>query len=398
MVDINTESLGLFVPQIDDRSEEQIYRQAQQVVLNRSRGQLNDFSDHNPLGVLLRAQAFTGAELLYRINQLPLAFALKLLELTGATRRLGQKAQVQLTFSLSAPRSVPFVVPRGFEVVDGSGSFSFRTTALLTIPAGQASGIVDAEAAELGSSYNLPAYTINQFTQPLAFLASVVNLSPAQGGAAAETVESAIARGLTALRVRNPVSASDFELQAEQVMGEGSRAKAIGLLGADRITRQAGAVHVFLLSSEGQPANPALANDVFAALSARLMLGTSLYTSPMELLPITGGIIARLLPGADAAIVAADLWQAYQDYLAPRAYEPGEALLIKEVDYALRLVPGLAFLDELTLNDELQNIPMPNLYTLPEAYALRITLTDSDGNIFESLSGAGEPPDFNPAP
>jgi len=48
MAEINTESIGLYIPLIDDRSEETIYQASQNVVANRSQGRLNDFSDHNP--------------------------------------------------------------------------------------------------------------------------------------------------------------------------------------------------------------------------------------------------------------------------------------------------------------------------------------------------------------
>jgi len=393
---VDTESIGLAIPLIDDRSEELIYRQSQNVVAARSNNALNDFSDSGPLGVLLRAQAFAGAELLYRANQLPLALAVKLLELTGVRRRLGSKAVVNLTFSLTAPRSTPFVVPKGFEVVDGSGERTFITEEILTIPAGSGLGAVSAIAEEPGEGYNLPAYTINQLTQPLTFLASVVNLDSAQGGASAESIESAIDRGLVALRARNPVSANDFELEAEAVMGAGSKAKSIGLLGPDRLTEQPGASHLFLLSATGEPANIAVQTQVRTALSGRLMLGSALYISPMELVAVQGGIIARLLEGFEPEVVADALWKAYQNYLAPAAYNPGEALLIQELGHNLRFTAGLDFLDELSLNDELQNIPMPNAYTLPQAFSLNIKLTDTDGNLFEFLRGSGEAPDFNP--
>jgi hypothetical protein len=390
MAEINTESLGLYVPLIDDRSENQIYQAAQNVVASRSNGQLNDFSDSNPLGVLLRSQAFAASEILYRVNKLPLALAVKLLELTGTVRRLGSKAQVLLTFSLSAPRSTPFTVPLGFEVVDRSGQFSFFTEAVLTIPAGAAFGSVSALAKEVGNRYNLPAFTVNQITQPLAFLASVTNAEPSQGGSEAETVESAIERGLIALRSRNAVSALDFEQKAQDLMGEGSRCKAIGLLAADRITEQAGAVHLFLLSATGEPANPALINRVFAEVSKSVLLGVSLYVSPMDLLPVSANIIARIIPGSDPAIVADELWTAYVDYLSPKAYEPGETLLIKELEHQLRFVTGLEYIEEVTLNGLGLNVPMPSDYTLPSAYSLRIQLVDDKGNTFDTSRGAGE--------
>lgn len=394
MAEIETTNLGLFIPAIDDRSEEDLYAGALNVVLNRSQGSLNDTSPHNPLGVLLRSQAFASAELLFRVNKLPLSLLVKFLEITGVERRLGAKAQVTLTFTLTAPRNTPFTISAGFEVTNNSGAYSFFTDTVLTIPAGSSSGTVTATAAEQGENYNLPAYTINQITQPLAFLAGVINTEPAQGGDEDESIESAIIRGLKALRRRNLVSALDFREAAEEVMGAGSRAQAIGLLGPDRVTEQLGAVHVFCLDASGQPANQALLDDVRRDLRQSLMLGTSLYTSPMELLEIEGDITAKLLAEVDPIKVADNLWNAYQNYLAPAAYEPGRTLQIQELRHALRFVGGLEFIEELQLNGSLQDVPMPNEFTLPSAYNLVVNLVDIDGNITSVARGAGEPPTF----
>ncbi|MDZ7922521.1 MAG: baseplate J/gp47 family protein [Marinagarivorans sp.] len=395
---INTESIGLYTPLIDGRNEETLYRAAQNVVAAASLGALNDFSDHGPLGVLLRAQAWAIAELLFAINDVPLAMAIKMLELTGEVRRLGSNAKASLTFTLTSARPVPYQIPKGFEVLSASGDRSFYTDALLTIPAGRTSGSVSATAKEAGERYNLPGYSLTQFTQPLTFLGSVTNVQAAQGGSAAETVESAIERGLLALRNRAPVSAADFENQAQSVLGEGSRAKAIGLLGPDAITEQIGAVHIFCLSATGEPANPALQSAVISALSPRIMLGTSLYVSAMQTLEIEAAIIIHLLPGVEAKTVADALWQAFSTYLSPAAYLPGDALLLNELAYQFRFVSGIEFIDELRINGGLQNIPMPNDYTLPVAYSLSVQAVDSEGNIISTLRGAGESPEFDPEP
>jgi hypothetical protein len=393
MADINTESLGLYLPTIDPRNEEQLATQAQTVVFNKSQGLLNDFSDHSPIVAFIQGQAFAGSELLWYVNKLPLALVIKFLEVTGVQRSLGQKAKVSLTFTLSAPRDQPFEIPKGFECISGS-RLSFYTDEILIIPAGASSGVVSATAAEEGPQYNLTSYTIGQFTQPLTFLASVTNTEASQGGTAAESVENAIQRALVALRIRNPVSASDFEFQAEQVLGNGSRSKAIGLLGSDKITKTPGAVHVFCLDASGLPANSSQIGQVYQSLSQKIMLGTQLYISPMELLPITGEIIAKLQPQADPAVVADALWTAYTAYLSPLSFKPGESLLIKELEHALRFVDGLSYIDQFKLNDRALNIPMPNAFTLPSADSLKIDLIDQDKNIFSTLRGAGEPADF----
>jgi hypothetical protein len=394
MVEINTESIGLYLPALDPRNEEALARQAQTTVFNRSLGQLNDFSDHSPTAALIQGQAFAAAELLYYANKLPLALTLKLLELTGVQRNLGARSQVSLTFSLTAPRTAPYTIPAGFEV-RSRGNLAFRTDSELIIPPGVISGVVVASAVDLGTAYNLPAFTITQLIQPLSFLAGVVNREPSQGGAPAESIETAIARGLQQLRRRNLVSAPDFEEAAEEILGQKSTAKAIGLLNADRISYEPGVVHVFCLDSSGNPATDVQLSSVRTVLARRLMLGTRLYASPMDLVPIRVRLIGRL--GSESADAVADrLWTALQIYLSPRRWKTGGSLLIKELEYELRLAGGLKYLEELLINDDAVNVPMPNEFTVPTAYSAAFLLTNDSGQLFNLLRGAGEPPEFDP--
>jgi uncharacterized phage protein gp47/JayE len=384
------ENLNAYIPVLDPRNEEEIVRQAQLSVYNASRVQLNDFSDHSPLAALLQGQAFAGAEFLYYVNKLPIALVLKFLETTGVQRRLGQAATAQLSFTLSAPLNQPFEIPAGFEVINSSGEYSFFTDELLVIPSNTISGVVQATAKETGEAYNLPAYTLNQFTQPLAFLASVLNLEPAQGGQNEEPIEETINKALKVIRRNNLVSELDFSEAAEEILGIGSRAKTIGLLGSDKIKQEPGAIHIFCLDSKGNPANSAQIAEVSRGISSRLMLGTVLYVSPMEVVDVSGDIIVKLLPEVESAEVANDLWQVFQDYLNPSSLTPGDSLLIRELEYQLRLVSGIKFIDQLKLNDQALNIAMPNQYSIPRAYSLKMALVDSNGNISQTMRGAGE--------
>lgn len=394
MADIDTESLGLYLPQIDPRNEEQLAAQSRMVVFNRSEGLLNDFSDHNPLAALTQGQAFAGAELLYYANKQTLALVLKFLEVTGAVRKLGTKATVNLTFTLTAPINTAFLIPKGFEATNRQGDRSFLTDADLVIPAGQISGTVSATAAELGEGYNLPAYTINLFTQPLAFLATVINTEASQGGAQAQTIEEAIAQALVALRRRNIVTADDYQDAAIEVLGSGSRVKAIGLLGADKIGYQLGAVHLFCLDQSGIPINQAQAADILNTLSPRIQIGTALYVSPMSLLNIEGVIVAKLISGEDPETVGDRLWIAFSAYLSRNPV--GETLLIRETEHELRFAGGLEKIDQFTLNGINSNIEMPNVYTTAQAYSLEVNLVTDTGEIISFLRGEGEPTDFDP--
>lgn len=332
-------SEALPLPTLDPRNETEIIEQALVRVFNASEGRLNDFSSSSVARALLEGFGFAGAELLFYVNQLPLAIVMKYLQIAEVQRRLGTKAVVTLTFTLRQALGAPYTIPQGFQVL--GGRYSFFTETILIIPEGAISGEVDAIAAEVGSAYNLPAYTIDSFTQPLAFLSSVISTEPAGGGTDEEPLAEAIARGLAAIRRRNLVTANDYEEEAVSILGEGSVAKAIGLLGGDKLSYQLGAAHVFVINGNGNEPNDAQLAELRRSMSERVQIGTALYVSPIELLNIDGDLVAKLVSGQDPDEVAEILWESLQEHLNQLSFSVGETVILKEVEYALRLSGGL---------------------------------------------------------
>lgn len=372
---------------LDERQEEQLVSQAQLRVFNASGGTLNDFSENSPVAALIQGQAFAGAELLYYINKLPLALVIDFLKVTGVERSLGSKAVVSLTFTLTNPLATSFIIPEGFEVLDETGNLSFFTDSQLIIPPGLVVGTVSATAQNVGSTYNLPAYYITGLPQPLTFLAGVTNTLPSAGGTDAETEVQTITRALDKLRLRNLVSASDYEQAAQDILGVNSRCKAIGLLGPNKEAEVLGAVHLFLLNTDGSPATPAQLTQVKSELSTRIQLGSSLYVSPIELIEINATLICRLVEGREPEEVADELFAAYSEALDPRNYPIGQDIVLNEIEYVLRLTGGIKDIELLELNDESLNIPLPNEYTLPVAQSLIIQFVRQDGVIYEANRG-----------
>lgn len=385
---LSTEQLDLYIPLIDSRNEQELYTQAMDIVAAESGGILSDGSNGNPLSALIRGQAFVGSEFLWQVNKLPLALVLQFLRLAGVERSLGQKATGQVTFNLTAPRTIPYTIPAGFEVTTTNGKLSYYTDTDLTFPAGTTRATVSITSADAGAEYNVGAYTISRFLQPLAFLASVINEEDVQGGASAEPVEDAINRGMSSIRQGNLVSTVDFREAAEDAMGTGSRATAIGLLGGDKVTITPGAIHVFCLAPDGNPANIALLSKVRDAITPRRLVGTSLFVSPMDTWNIGCTIYATISGGDSVDVIADKLWEAFTNYLSPTNINPGDTVLIEEVRHQLRFVEGISLIDYILLNDEVLNIPMPNAYTLPSVFWLKAVLTDETGNTTTVARGA----------
>lgn len=375
---------------LDPRNEDQLTQEAKIRAFQLSGGVLNSQLEGDPLDVFIRTQAYVGAELLFYVNQLPLAFALKFLESTGGTKAEGTKAVVTLQFTLISPRTIDFTVPANFEVTGQSsrGVLSFFTKEALVIPAGETVGAVDAEAADIGPDYNLSAGRIRTITRPLAFLKGVTNPAAAQGGRSPESDQQYLDRAVARLRRRAPVSKTDYEEYAEEAMGYGSRAVAVGLLGRDKVTVERGAVHLFLMAADGSPASAATQRSVETYVNQHIQLGTRLYVSPATLLPIACDVIARLEDGADPELVADNLWDSFQEFVDPVNFPEGGSVYPDELSHQLRFAGGISYLDTVLINEDFQPIAMPNIFTLPTAWAINCQLVDSNGNAFNLARGS----------
>lgn len=354
---------------------------------------LNDFSAASPIAALYEGHLFAVLEHLYYTNKLPAVMAVEFLKIAGIQRRLGKAAQVILTFTLSAPLGNPFYLSAGYLVSDSSNSYNFFTDSNLVIPAGAISGIVSATAENLGPLYNLPAYTIKNLSESRAFLQSVINTEPATGGIDEETMDQARVRGFVTLRRRGLTSADDYEQEAKLLLGEGSVAHAVGLLGADKITFEKGAVHLFCLNPDGTFLNQAQINSLQIALTTggKAPIGVRVYISSIELVPLEIYAITSLLPGSNPEAIALTIWQRLQDYLRPGNLPLGQTIFLKELEFQVRL-GGVDYVQSVSTHTALDisyaDIPLPNQYSAAYLHDLTLDLI-LDGQTFTYSYGSG---------
>ncbi len=105
-------------------------------------------------------------------------------------RLQAQKAKVTLRFSLSAAQANNIIIPAGTRVTP-DGQLYFATTKVLVIPAGNTTGDVLAEATESGEKYNgFTAGQIKTIVDPVAYVASVINIDTSSGGSDVEDDDS----------------------------------------------------------------------------------------------------------------------------------------------------------------------------------------------------------------
>lgn len=375
--------------QLDPRNERTLTQQAKQRALQSSGGSITSLNEGDPLDVLARTQAYLAAEFLFHVNGLPLQFVLRFLQLTGVVQSQGSRATVTCRFRLISAQPNPIRFEQGFVV---TGQFKGRTYAYslveeLIIPAGATEGFAVLQAEAIGKEYNLPVGIINQPFQPRAFLQSIINLEQAQGGTEPQSTEDVLEQAIGVLRRRSPISAVDFEEEAEAILGLGSRCKAIGRLGADKVTEEVAAVHLFLLSASMTPANNAEIAKVRTALTPRVQLGCRLHLSPIELIEINGEVIAQVEAGQEVETVADNLWAVFQQEIDPSQYPVGQSINPGELAHSLRFAGGIDFLEAVLVNNDTLPIPLPNQFTLPKANGLLCQLINSAGTVFTIVRG-----------
>lgn len=109
-------------------------------------------------------------------------------------RLTAQKAVVTLRFTLSAVMVTDITVPKGTRATP-DGAIYFATTIDLQIPAGQTTGDVSAEAADVGTQYNgYIAGQIKTIVDPVPYVASVTNTDTSAGGGDVESDDNYRAR------------------------------------------------------------------------------------------------------------------------------------------------------------------------------------------------------------
>jgi hypothetical protein len=349
-----------------------------------SDGEITDIDPAGFMRPFVGTLAFAGSELLFTANQSAIAAAKSFLaNVVGTPENVGTKARTTLQFGLSTTLATDFIVPANFQVSDFSGVYRFYTDGNLVIPAGTTTGQITATAEEVGNRFNLTLGVISNVSVPLTYLDYVTNITPSTGGSEAEIIDDLIERASQIIRIRNPVSAIDFEQLAVAIMGTGSRCKAVGLLGINKVLEdpQPGVVHLFLLDSGGNPATPVFISNIGNTLSPRIMLGTRLLISPMETFDVHIELIANSTGIFTPQILADRCWEALQTYFDYKQYPIGEPILLEEVKYAVRNVGGI-IISYLDMNGDALNIPMPNQWTIPRLTSLFVELVDEQGITF----------------
>lgn len=170
--------MPLPVPQLDDRTFEQLVAAARQRITQTSTD-WTDLSPSDPGIVLLEVFAYLTETMIYRLNRLPEKVYVAFLNLLGVSLYPPTAASVALTFSRSTASKTPVRIPRGTRVTLNRNSGSseppiFTTAHDATIPAGRKQvhnvlayqcEVIDGELIGVGTG--LPGQTMRVQNPPI---------------------------------------------------------------------------------------------------------------------------------------------------------------------------------------------------------------------------------------
>lgn len=189
----------------------------------------------------------------------------------GIYRKSGTKATGQVKFTGDNNT----LIPTGTLVQTESG-MQFKTLTNATITNGYA--VVNIEALNIGTQYNVNANIINQLPIQIVGVISVTNELPTTGGTDIETDQALLGRLL--LKVQLPATSGNvnhYKLWALEVNGIGD-VKVLPLWNGN------GTVKLVLIDSNKQPATAQLVNDVQVYIEEQRPIGATVtYVSATAL-------------------------------------------------------------------------------------------------------------------
>lgn len=277
-----TEIFGPLLPlQLDSRNINDVVRAIQSRIHIESRGQLTDFTPASPLAAISEGQGFAQAELLYYLNSLPEAVTIQWLRSLGVQRRIGSRAQVEVTFFRVPGYTRPVTIPSGIRVYASSGQvFTLRDQVVITGD----SATVTALSERWGTTYNVPAGSIARIERNFLGLDTLTNAAPATGGTDLETIDEMKLRAFELFGRRNLTSRLDFEREVQAIAPEAALVRVMSY--EERFGEDSRGVFVVAGGDDGSPLAAATQSLLVTSLRDRVPLDVKVYLASPTVLPV----------------------------------------------------------------------------------------------------------------
>ena len=249
----------------------------------------------------------------------------------GIVRQAPSRATGQLTFRLANAQTGAVGVEAG-TVCMTEGAIRFRTTEDGTIPAGETSVTVAAEAVEAGSSGNVGAGTVHVLTACPVAVTAVTNEKAFTGGLSEGTDEELRQRILDSFqRLPNGANAAWYELTACRHEGVAT-AKAVGK------ARGAGTVDVYVSAPDGIPSEKLL-TELQTVFQKSREIAVNVQVKAPTAATVNVAVTVKTAEGTDFAkvktAVEADLAEQFNGKLL------GRGVKLAELNSRIYALPGV---------------------------------------------------------
>ena len=238
--------------------------------------------------------------------------------------------------TLSAPRGVETIIPAGTRISPGDKIY-FATDEDLIIPAGETEGTVAATCTETGTTGNgFASGEISTVVDPIAYVASMENITKSEGGAEAEADDALRERvweAPEALSVAGPAGAY--------------RAKALAVNSAIvdvcAYSPEPGVVEVVPLLAKGELPGEELLADVLDALDAgtERPLTDHVRTAAPEPVPYDIDVTYYIMDDASAMTVQSKVTEAVEEYVEWQRKKLGRDITPDKMQSLIYAVPGV---------------------------------------------------------
>ena len=256
--------------------------------------------------------------------------------LVGTTRLPASGASAVIQITLSTARDRETIVPAGVRVATAS-NIAFATANDVVLLAGVTSAQVTAictQTGEIGNGYE-PG-EINQIIDPVAYVASMVNISTSEGGADREKDDSLRQRIFEA-----PESYSCAGSEGAYVYHAKSVSSAV--IDAAAFSPAPGEVQVVILLTGGVIPEHTVIEEIEEKLSSKTVrpLTDNLSVTPPEGILYDLNLKYWINADADAAKVSAQVWEAVNEYKIWQRTKLGRDINPDELIYKLKDIKGV---------------------------------------------------------
>lgn len=260
--------------------------------------------------------------------------------LVGTTRIPASAARAVIQIKLSAERETETIIPEGTRVSPENNIY-FAIVSDVVIPAGETSAQVTAvctETGEIGNGYAVGE--IKEIVDPVAYVASMVNISKSEGGSNIETDDSLRERIFEA-----PESYSCAGSEGAYIYHAKSVNAAV--IDVEPYSPSPGVVQLVILLTGGTIPENVVTGEIQDALSAKTKrpLTDWLIVTPPEAVSYDIDLKYWIYEDADPTEVSAAVWAAIAEYKLWQRTKLGRDINPDEITDKLKSISGVKRLE-----------------------------------------------------